>query len=108
MQAALDRLASFLERRRWFVLGAWLALLLAVAHFAAKQTEHLTSGGFEVPGSQSQAVDRNLERFAGAQREYMAVVVARRGDGDSPSARRTPRSSRGRSRSPSAGPATPR
>ena len=88
MQAAMDRLASFLERRRWFVLGAWLALLLAVAPFAAKQTEHLTSGGFEVPGSQSQAVDRNLERFAGAQREYMAVVVARRGDGDAAAVRR--------------------
>ena len=63
MQAAMDRLASFLERRRWLVLGAWLVLLLAAAPFAAKQTDHLTSGGFEVPGSQSQIVDRNLERF---------------------------------------------
>ncbi len=85
MQAAMDRLASFLERRRWLVLGAWLALLVAAAPFAAKQTEHLTSGGFEVPGSQSQAVDRNLERFEGAQREYMAVVVARR-EGAGPAA----------------------
>ena len=82
MQAAMDRLASFLERRRWLVLGAWLVLLLAAAPFAAKQTDHLTSGGFEVPGSHSQIVDRNLGRFQGAQREYMAVVVARREGGD--------------------------
>ena len=46
--------------------------------FAARQTEHLTSGGFEVPGSESQVVDRNLERFEGAQREALAVVLAKR------------------------------
>src|SRR5829696_9170705 len=69
MQAAMDKLGGFLERRRRLVLGVWVALLLAAAPFAARQTEHLTSGGFEVPGSQSQVVDRNLERFEGAQRE---------------------------------------
>ena len=78
MQAAMDKLAGFLERRRLLVLGVWVALLLAAAPFAARQTEHLTSGGFEVPGSQSQVVDRNLERFEGAQRERLAVVLARR------------------------------
>ena len=88
MQTAMDRLASFLERRRWLVLGAWLLLLLAAAPFAAKQTDHLTSGGFEVPGSQSQTVDRNLDRFEQAQREYMAVVVARREGGDAAAVRR--------------------
>ena len=88
MQTAMDRLASFLERRRWLVLGAWLLLLLAAAPFAAKQTDHLTSGGFEVPGSQSQTVDRNLDRFEHAQREYMAVVVARRQGGDAATVRR--------------------
>ena len=31
-----------------------------------------------MPGSQSQVVDRNIERFEGAQREYLAVVLARR------------------------------
>ena len=69
MQAALDRLWGFLERHRRLVLAAWVLLLLAAAPFAAKQTEHLTSGGFQVPGSQSETVDRNLERFDGAQRE---------------------------------------
>src|SRR5215213_9599424 len=80
MQAAMDRLAGFLERRRWLVLAAWLLLLVAALPFAAKQTDHLTSGGFEVPGSQSQVVTENVTRFEGAQRDNLAVVLARRPD----------------------------
>jgi uncharacterized membrane protein YdfJ with MMPL/SSD domain len=38
----MDRLAGFLERRRWVVLGAWILLLVAALSFAAKQTDHLT------------------------------------------------------------------
>src|SRR5215211_5674378 len=78
MQAVMDSLAAFLERRRWTVLAAWVLLLLAALPFAAQQTEHLTSGGFEVPGSQSQVVDRNVTRFERAQRDNLAVVLARR------------------------------
>ena len=78
MQAAMDRLATFLERRRLLVVGVWGVLLLAALPFAARQSEHLTAGGFAVPGSQSAAVDKNLERFEGAQREYLAVVLAKR------------------------------
>jgi uncharacterized membrane protein YdfJ with MMPL/SSD domain len=78
MQAAMDKLSAFLERRRFLVLGAWIALLVAAAPFAARQTDHLTSGGFQVPGSESEVVDRNLERFEGAQRESLAVVLAKR------------------------------
>ena len=74
----MDRLAGFLERRRWVVLAAWLLLLLAALPFAAKQTEHLTSGGFEVPGSQSQVVAENISRFEGAQKDQLAAVLARR------------------------------
>jgi RND superfamily putative drug exporter len=74
----MDRLTAILERRRWLILGAWLVVVLAAAPFAAKQTEHLTSGGFTVPGSGSDAVDRALAGFEGAQRESLAVVLARR------------------------------
>jgi uncharacterized membrane protein YdfJ with MMPL/SSD domain len=74
----MDRLAAFLERRRWFILVAWLLILLAALPFASRQTEHLTSGGFEVPGSQSQVVSENITRFEGAQRDNLAVVLARR------------------------------
>ena len=78
MQTAMDTLSAFLERRRWLVLGAWLAVLLAAAPFALRQTDNLTSGGFDAPGSGSAAVDRALEDFDGVQRETLAVVVARR------------------------------
>src|SRR5215218_10728900 len=78
MQGPMDRLAGFLERRRWLVLAAWLLLLLAALPFAARQTDHLTSGGFEVPGSQSQVVSENIDRFEGAQSDQLAVVLARR------------------------------
>ncbi len=88
MQAAMDRLTALLERRRWVVLGAWLLILLAAAPFAARQTEHLTSGGFTVPGSGSDAVDRALAAFEGAQRETLAVVVARRPGGSPEGVRR--------------------
>jgi len=74
----MERLAGFLERRRWLVLGVWLVLLLAALPFAAKQTDHLTSGGFEVPGSQSQVARENLSRFEGAQDQQLAAVLARR------------------------------
>jgi uncharacterized membrane protein YdfJ with MMPL/SSD domain len=78
MQAVMDRLGAFLERRRWLVLGIWVLLLLGSLPFAARQTEHLTGGGFSVPGSGSEAVDKGLERFEGAQKESLAVVLAQR------------------------------
>jgi len=83
----MDRLAGFLERRRRLVLAAWLLVLVAALPFAAKQTDHLTSGGFEVPGSQSQVVSENIHRFEGAQRDNLAVVLARRPGSDAAAAR---------------------
>src|SRR4051812_20276929 len=78
MQAAMDRLDGFIRRHRVPVALVWLAVLVAALPFAARQTDHLTSGGFEVPGSGSQAVDRGLSDFKNAQRESLAVVIARR------------------------------
>jgi RND superfamily putative drug exporter len=74
----MDRLGGLLERRRWLVVGVWVALLLAAIPFAARQTDNLTAGGFDVPGSGSEVVDRNLDRFEDAQSETLAVVLARR------------------------------
>jgi uncharacterized membrane protein YdfJ with MMPL/SSD domain len=88
MQQAMDRLTSFLERRRWIVLGTWIVLLLAALPFMARQTEHLTSGGFTIPGSGSEAVDRALADFDAAQRESLSVVVARPPGGDATDVRR--------------------
>jgi uncharacterized membrane protein YdfJ with MMPL/SSD domain len=83
MQGAMDRLGRFLERRRWLVVGVWLAVLLASAPFGMRQTEHLTSGGFVVPGSGSEAVDNSLHQFDRAQRDSLAVVLAQK-PGSSP------------------------
>src|SRR5215217_3846699 len=88
MQAAMDRLESFTHRHRKLVLLAWLVLLVAAAPFAAKQTEHLTSGGFAVPGSGSETVDSGLTAFDDAQRESLAVVVAQRPGSDAADVRR--------------------
>jgi len=78
MQAAMEKLGRFLERRRWLVVAVWLVVLLASAPFAARQTEHLTSGGFVVPGSGSEAVDHSLHQFDRAQRDSLAVVLAQK------------------------------
>src|SRR3954454_3744177 len=69
-------LSQFLTRRRWWVVGAWLAIVAFAAPLAAKQTEHLSGGGFDVPGSQSQAVETALtKRFASTEAGRIAVVL---------------------------------
>ncbi len=80
MQAAMDRLTAITERRRWAIIALWVVLLVVAAPLAMRQTEHLTSGGFAVPGSDSEAVDRGLAEFERAQAHSLAVVVARKPD----------------------------
>ena len=76
MQRTMDRLSDFVERRRKLVAIVWLVTLLAALPFAAKQTEHLTSGGFGSPGSGSANVDRDLGNFPGVDREGAAALLA--------------------------------
>ena len=47
------RLGGFVYRRRKWVLGFWLVLLVVAAPFAGKANGVLKSGGVEVPGSDS-------------------------------------------------------
>ena len=79
MQAAMSRLSAFVRRRRKLVFAAWVVLLLASSPFASRQTENLTSGGFEVPGTQSNVVDEAMARFPGVDQEPLAVLIQRRG-----------------------------
>jgi uncharacterized membrane protein YdfJ with MMPL/SSD domain len=74
MQAAMDRLGSFISRRRKFVLGAWIVLLVLSLPFFAMQTKHLTAGGFEVPGSQSTFVASSIKKFPGVESEKLVLV----------------------------------
>ena len=74
MQAAMDRLGSFISRRRKFVLGTWIALLVLSLPFFAMQGKHLTAGGFEVPGSQSTFVASSIKKFPGVEAEKLVFV----------------------------------
>ena len=87
MHDAMIKLAGFLARRRRLVVIAWVLIVVAALPFAARQTEHLTGGGFDVPGSESKAVVDSMQGvFAGRDG---GVAVLLRAKPDSPPAERT-------------------
>jgi uncharacterized membrane protein YdfJ with MMPL/SSD domain len=76
MRTRMMRLSEFLTRRRWFVLAAWIVIVVLALPLASRQTEDLVSGGFEVPGSQSQVVEDALsDDFDPAQSGGMGAVL---------------------------------
>jgi uncharacterized membrane protein YdfJ with MMPL/SSD domain len=75
MRESMVQLAGFLGRRRRWVLAAWIAVLVLALPLAARQTEHLTGGGFDVPGSQSQLVSEALERDFGESADGIVVLL---------------------------------
>jgi putative drug exporter of the RND superfamily len=79
MNSLLGRLGAFTVRRRWYVIGAWVVLLAVMASFASGLTDRLGSGGFEVPGSQSLAVQRDLEQRFANQFPTTALVTVHDG-----------------------------
>ncbi|HEY8466370.1 MAG TPA: MMPL family transporter [Solirubrobacterales bacterium] len=88
MRAFARTLAAFTGRHRRLVLVVWLALVAAAVPLAMRQTENLTGGGFEVPGTQSAAVERALQRDFGQRAGSDAVgAVLRAEPGASPEAR---------------------
>jgi RND superfamily putative drug exporter len=75
MRDSMTQLAGFLGRRRRWVLIAWVAIVVLALPFAAKQTEHLTGGGFNVPGSESMAVSQSLQDEYGAKADGIAALL---------------------------------
>ncbi len=75
MRESMIKLAGFLGRRRRFVLVAWVAALAFALPIASHQTDHLTGGGFDVPGSQSKAVSDSLEQDFGSDADGIAVLL---------------------------------
>jgi uncharacterized membrane protein YdfJ with MMPL/SSD domain len=76
MQTLMLRLDGFVRRRRRWVLALWFVVLLAAFPFAAKQGEHLSGGGFSVPGSQSAEVQKAIaDHFPGIPRTELAAVL---------------------------------
>jgi RND superfamily putative drug exporter len=60
-------------------LAAWVVVLVVALPIASHQTDHLTGGGFDVPGSQSAAVNRSIESEFGGSSQAIGVVL--RADG---------------------------
>jgi len=84
VQTVMLRLDALIRRRRRLFLLAWGLVLLAALPFAARQSEHLSGGGFDVPGSQSVAVQHAVERdFDRAQGATLAAVLVPHGDATS-------------------------
>jgi len=80
VRTSMATLAGWTRRRRRLVLLAWLVVLLVAAPFAARQSTHLTGGGFDDPHSQSAQVKRQLASFPGAGESNLAIVLMPRGD----------------------------
>jgi uncharacterized membrane protein YdfJ with MMPL/SSD domain len=75
MRDAMRSLAGLLGRRRRLVVGLWVLIVLLAMPFASKQTEHLTGGGFDVPGSQSMKVSESLQEEFGSKADGIGVVL---------------------------------
>jgi uncharacterized membrane protein YdfJ with MMPL/SSD domain len=75
MRDFMVQLAGFLGRRRRWVLAGWIGIVVLALPIASHQTDHLTGGGFDVPGSQSKAVTDSLQRDFGAEADGIAVLL---------------------------------
>src|SRR4029077_10356350 len=75
MCTAMKTLAEFLGRRRRWVVAFWIVLVIVAVPFAMKQTDHLTGGGFDVPGSQSQKAGAALRDDFGDQTNALSVLL---------------------------------
>jgi len=75
VESSLARLAGAVSRRRRGVVAAWLALLLAGGWFSLHQSDHLSGGGWEVPGSPSVRTADLLDRFPGVTPPAFTLLV---------------------------------
>ncbi len=75
MRDFMVQLAGFLGRRRRWVLLGWIAIVVLALPIASHQTDHLTGGGFDVPGSESKAVTDALQRDFSAEADGIAVLL---------------------------------
>jgi uncharacterized membrane protein YdfJ with MMPL/SSD domain len=95
MSSFMGRAAARLLRHRRVVIAAWVVLVLASLPFAAHQTENLVSGGFTVPGSQSDQVRGAAENDFGLRDQLALVLVPTKGSNAVTRSRETGRLLRG-------------
>src|SRR4029079_17872903 len=79
MRESMIQLSGFLGRHRRWVLAAWAVVLVVAVPIASHQTDNLTGGGFDVPGSQSKAVADAVQAEFGGRSDGISDVL--RADG---------------------------
>jgi len=85
----LARLAHVIARRRWYVIGVWLALTVFGA-FAAAQVADRWFQSFSIPGySAYETSQRTVDRFGTGERPPNVVVFQTNGDATKSDAIRT-------------------
>ncbi len=57
------------------MIGTWCALILALGWFSVHQSDRLSSGGFEIPGSQAARAEAALRAFPGYSSAAYVVLV---------------------------------
>jgi RND superfamily putative drug exporter len=75
MRDFMVKLAGFLGRRRRWVLAGWVVIVALALPISMHQTDHLTGGGFDVPGSESKEVSDSLKSDFGDESGNMAVLL---------------------------------
>jgi uncharacterized membrane protein YdfJ with MMPL/SSD domain len=75
VEGFLHRLAGLASAHRWAVVAAWLALVAASGWFSLHQTDRLTGGGWDVPGSQSVRTSDLIDRFPAFDGVRLAILV---------------------------------
>jgi RND superfamily putative drug exporter len=80
VERSLGRLAGLVSRRRRTVFLAWVVVLAAGGWFSLHQGDHLSGGGWEVPGSPSLQVANDIQKdWPGAIPPAFTVFVTGRG-----------------------------
>ncbi len=75
VESRLGRLATAVSRHRRAVIAVWLALLAAGGWFSLHQSDRLSGGGWEVPGSASLQTAGVLDRFPGVTPPAFTLLV---------------------------------
>src|SRR5919198_3305926 len=79
VRAVMPRFDMLLRRHRRLVVVAWVTVLAVATPFSLRQTDQLTDGGFQTPGSDSYKANQALQHdFRGPQRNAFGIVLAAR------------------------------
>ncbi|MDQ3645852.1 MAG: MMPL family transporter [Actinomycetota bacterium] len=69
------RLGAFAHRRKWWIIGFWVVAVALLGSQLGAMTTRMSSGGFEVPGSQSDDVKKIIESSFQGQYNQSDLLV---------------------------------